>query len=167
MSLQQALEGDSAVVAEDFSSVSQCTRGSDSSAGRQKLHHLSRAETRPDRFSAGAGLGTAGDDLTGSLEQTGLLACGTAPVKTAHEAAAKSRSVALAQAGGGCAARRAGDGIIARAIPGLTAVWTTRPRFEPDLFGSPWCWEPSAWPWHARAIWSSAWICWPFEGCRR
>jgi putative ABC transport system permease protein len=77
MSLQQALEGDSVVVAEEFLIRLNARVGQTLRLGGRSFHIAAVLKQEPDRFSAGAGLGPRVMISQAALEQTGLLAPGS------------------------------------------------------------------------------------------
>jgi putative ABC transport system permease protein len=77
MSLQQALDGDSAVVAEEFLIRLNARVGQTLRLGERSFRIAAVLKQEPDRFSAGAGLGPRVMISQAALEQTGLLAPGS------------------------------------------------------------------------------------------
>ena len=77
MSLQQALDGDSAVVAEEFLIRLNAHVGQTLRLGGRSFIISAVLKQEPDRFSAGAGLGPRVMISQAALEQTGLLAAGS------------------------------------------------------------------------------------------
>ena len=77
MSLQQALDGDSAVVAEEFLIRLNARVGQTLRLGGRSFRIAAVLKQEPDRFSAGAGLGPRVMISQAALEQTGLLAPGS------------------------------------------------------------------------------------------
>jgi len=77
ISLQQALDGDSAVVAEEFLIRLNARVGQTLRLGGKSFRIAAVLKQEPDRFSAGAGLGPRVMISQASLEQTGLLAPGS------------------------------------------------------------------------------------------
>ena len=77
MGLQQALEGDSAVVAEEFLIRLNAHVGQTLRLGGRSFIISAVLKQEPDRFSAGAGLGPRVMISQASLEKTGLLAAGS------------------------------------------------------------------------------------------
>jgi putative ABC transport system permease protein len=77
MSLQQTLDGDSAVVAEEFLIRLNARIGQTLRLGGRSFRIAAVLKQEPDRFSAGAGLGPRVMISQAALEQTGLLAPGS------------------------------------------------------------------------------------------
>src|ERR1035437_5845385 len=77
MSLQQALDGDSAVVAEEFLIRLNARVGQTLRLGGRSFRIAAVLKQEPDRFSSGAGLGPRVMISQAALEQTGLLAPGS------------------------------------------------------------------------------------------
>ena len=77
MSLQQALEGDSAVVAEEFLIRVNTQVGQTLRLGGRNFRIAAVLKQEPDRISAGAGLGPRVMISRAALERTGLLAPGS------------------------------------------------------------------------------------------
>jgi putative ABC transport system permease protein len=77
MSLQQALEGDSAVVAEEFLIRLKAGVGQTLRLGGRNFRITAVLKQEPDRISAGAGLGPRVMISRAALERTGLLAPGS------------------------------------------------------------------------------------------
>ncbi len=77
MSLQQALEGDSAVVAEEFLIRLNAHVGQTLRLGGRNFRIAAVLGQEPDRISAGAGIGPRVMISRASLDRTGLLAPGS------------------------------------------------------------------------------------------
>src|ERR1019366_1444466 len=77
MSLQQALDGDSAVVAEEFLIRLNAQVGQTLRLGGRSFRIAAVLKQEPDRLSAGAGLGPRVMISQAALERTGLLAPGS------------------------------------------------------------------------------------------
>ncbi len=77
MSLQQALDGDSAVVAEEFLIRLKAAVGQTLRLGGRSFRIAAVLKQEPDRISAGAGLGPRVMISRAALERTGLLAPGS------------------------------------------------------------------------------------------
>ena len=77
MSLQQALEGDSAVVADEFLIRLNAHVGETLRLGGRNFKIAAVLKQEPDRITAGAGLGPRVMISHAALERTGLLAPGS------------------------------------------------------------------------------------------
>jgi putative ABC transport system permease protein len=115
MSLQQALDGDSAVVAEEFLIRLNAHVGQTLRLGGRTFKIAAVLEQEPDRMSAGAGFGPRVMISQAALDRTGLIAPGSrATERLLMKLPAQGRSRGAAQAGGRGAAGCAGDGLSRR-----------------------------------------------------
>src|SRR5260370_34528250 len=77
MSLQQALDGDSAVVADEFLIRLNAHVGQTLRLGGRTFKIAAELRQEPDRISAGAGMGPPGMIARAALVRTGLLGAGS------------------------------------------------------------------------------------------
>ena len=88
MSLQQALEGDSAVVADEFLIRLNAHVGRHAAAGRRNFKIAAVLRQEPDRISAGAGMGPRVMISNAALERTGLVGAGQSRLSSPADEAA-------------------------------------------------------------------------------